>query len=387
MMPIRIRSTNTPNNSTTVLLLFVTSASAAAYSLWKLIQWRARQVAQETLEEATMHEGPLVRTFDDIGLAPALPCFCQQHSLPLIYIHAHTHTHTQIDTANVHQCQQVFAAAIRRAAPCWSLQPAAPAPAAPMDDQVGGRSSHKRPMRATADYILKPLLMMDNNDHRGIREVHLYESVFQQQHPDEDDTATAASGSTTTLLDTTRLQALLRLPFSLPTILVHALDTLAMALLAWHGDPIVRDLEQRIQQARHQRIRQAALLRRLASLLPAYHGVVHVVAEDASSAAQEHLLLHNVVHRFTTPCVMDVKMGQETYVRTLVCMEPCRCTLSLSLTHTHYIYRNRTHHHRKSPGKQPNTLRCKHCLVYALSGCVSSKTSTRTKSTRRLRRR
>lgn len=169
-----------------------------------------------------------------------------------------------------------------------------------MLEQVGGLSADKKPvLTVQPDYVLKPLIM----DHRGIREIHFYEAVFHnmrpQPQPESAGTLAAATKSWSSSTATTRW--------------LDWWDTLAMATAILLQDKVILDTEEELYRARKRLKRELELLRRLGQFLPQYYGVVGQTT-TAELTSEAHLLLHNVVSNFTAPCIMDLKMGQCTFV-------------------------------------------------------------------------
>ena len=127
-----------------------------------------------------------------------------------------------------------------------------------LSSQVGGLSSHKqRMLRSDHGFILKPLRL----DHRGIREVGFYEALKVASLSDRSYSAFVAS--------TTRSR-------------VGNLED-------------AESLE-----------REANLLRGLVPVVPEYFGVV-----EAGSLS--YLVLRDETAPFSKPCIMDVKIGTESY--------------------------------------------------------------------------
>lgn len=252
----------------------------------------------------------------------------------------------QIDIENPEVRERVVSTAIRRASKWMTLSRE---DATPLYGQVGGASVHKRPLLTLEpDYVLKPLL----SDHRGLREVAFYECMaivgststdaykaYRNFVKGNNNFGTAA---TTTITTTSRTitTASTATSSSSPSPsssswsssssqqsswvqrLQDFIDTLAvLGAFAMH-DRIVMALESDLEAARttarNQWRREAELLRKLSNLTPAYYGVwgqeEYEPAEPYGVSAEDaHLLLHNITLNYQRPCVMDLKMGTQTY--------------------------------------------------------------------------
>lgn len=158
-------------------------------------------------------------------------------------------------------------------------------------------------MTLDPDYVLKPLHM----DHRGIRELAFYEALSAAAHTS--DTNVYAE-----------FIAAKRVSIA-PTLV----DVLAFSLAFLLKDPYVLGCEQRILEAWTAVEDEAKLLRRLYRFVPSYFGMVrHEISErsleDSSDVAGPYgiqldfyLLLQDVTVNFRKPCVIDLKMGRQTY--------------------------------------------------------------------------
>jgi hypothetical protein len=179
--------------------------------------------------------------------------------------------------------------------------------ARPMVGQVGGISVHKKPLLTLKpDYVLKPLLA----DHRGIREIAFYEAAR---------TASENPGSKrySAFLSTADRKRTAAGASSLGNHLGELVDTVAMAFAIFVQDQVVIQSEVALREAWRALKREADLLRRLSRFMPTYYGVLgqravsantpHGVTEDA------HLLLQDLTINFSKPCVMDLKMGCQSY--------------------------------------------------------------------------
>ena len=173
-----------------------------------------------------------------------------------------------------------------------------------MVGQIGGVSKHKRPLLALdPDYVLKPLQI----DHRGIRELAFYEALNAAAH-------TSGTKVYAEFISAKRAS-------NAPT----WLDVVAFSLAFLLRDPYVLDCEQRILDAWIAVEEEAKILRRLYRFVPSYFGMVrHEMSEssleDATGVAAPYgiqldfyLLLQDVTVNFRKPCVIDLKMGCQTF--------------------------------------------------------------------------
>eukprot|EP00977_Amphora_coffeiformis_P028985 scaffold38190_cov260-Amphora_coffeaeformis.AAC.2 len=132
----------------------------------------------------------------------------------------------------------------------------------------------------------------------------------------------SGSGTTTTTTTTSSYNSATTQQLSLPQRIQDFIDTLAvLGAFALH-DPVVMALESDLETARaaarNQWRREAELLRKLSNLTPSYYGVwgqeEYEPAEPYGVSAEDaHLLLHNITLNYERPCVMDLKLGTQTY--------------------------------------------------------------------------
>lgn len=174
-----------------------------------------------------------------------------------------------------------------------------------MVGQVGGVSAHKKPLlKLDPDYVLKPLQM----DHRGIREAGFYEllnaTVQKSGIKTYTQFITGSGGESASILDVIFFSAALLL-----------------------GDPYAVACEQRILEVWNVVEKESKLLHRLYQFVPRYFGIVrHENPENAGEVDQVqantspygihedcHILLNDVTINFVRPCVIDIKMGTQTY--------------------------------------------------------------------------
>ena len=236
-----------------------------------------------------------------------------------------------------------------------------------MIGQVGGMSLHKRPLLTLEpDYVMKPV----QTDHRGIREIFLYEAVkvlYKNRSSQQYAALLTGGGGAGTGGHKNQLQlSQIRPQYAFG--IIDVWDTLAMWLAMKMNDPIVAENEKIINKSWKAVKKEVDMLRRLATFMPSYYGVVGQRSplsmphgeEQAHKAAQgerikmaaathengtstiaatsngktlaasidssdvfspshygisleAHLLLTDITANFYKPCVMDLKMGTQTY--------------------------------------------------------------------------
>ena len=164
-----------------------------------------------------------------------------------------------------------------------------------MVGQVGGVSVHKRPLLTLApDYVLKPL----QGDHRGVREAGFYEAIELASRSDGvhlyADMLEGKKSESTDILDFLGMWFAIRLQ-----------------------DRVVTNCEQRIWNSWRTLKREVELLRRLQKFTASYYGILGQVALNNVSpygiSEDAHLLLQDITIHFSKPCVMDLKLGSQTY--------------------------------------------------------------------------
>jgi hypothetical protein len=216
----------------------------------------------------------------------------------------------------------------------------------PMVGQVGGTGCNRRPiLTLRPDYVLKPLLQ----DHRGIREIAFYEAIriiaqalpLHVQHT----YVTFLTGReplqksnrnivTTNIPDSTISYLLSTIASSITTAQTY-LDTLAMAIAIFVQDPVVLQSENALRDAWRSIQREVDVIRRLQKFTAPYYGVLMMkhlhpknkggdMVDPSSSQWKDvddaHLLLQDLTINYSKPCVMDLKMGVQTYVRCVIVM-------------------------------------------------------------------
>jgi hypothetical protein len=245
----------------------VLASSSFVVVTWRLLQWRARKRAKKTVERVKdmVREG-----------APLIDC-----SDPQVR-------------------ERILTTAIRRASNWMSLSEDN---AKPMVGQVGGVSIHKKPLLTLApDYVLKPLLL----DHRGIREIAFYEAIrILSQNPSKTVYANFLTGGKKKQSAVNRFG--------------EVFDTLALALAIFMQDSFVVESEVALKEAWKSVKREIEEIRRLANVTAPYYGVMGQRGVSASPdcplgiSEGAHLLLNDLTINFSKPCVMDLKMGTQTY--------------------------------------------------------------------------
>jgi Inositol polyphosphate kinase len=234
--------------------------------------------------------------------------------------------------------------------------------AIPMVGQVGGASRHKRTVLTLApEYVLKPLLP----DHRGIREISFYEAIeavsknpgttktknFLQsayaaylksanisnsmEQPKQIQASTSSDSQQLQqqqLLQKDRQQSTLSLAAGANRV-GEVMDTLALAFAMLIQDRVVMESEVALKDAWKAIKKEAELLHKMCKFIPPYYGILGQPSEpDGSAGASDscfsvpyspecpygvsqdaHLLLQDLTINYKQPCVMDLKMGTETF--------------------------------------------------------------------------
>lgn len=307
------------------------ASSSVTIAAWRLMQWRARKRAKLAAErvQGMVKPGPLVSGGCCFGNGTSIFCFADL--IPHVL---------QINAKDKVVCENMVNSAIRRASKWISFQLSAE-DGSVMIGQVGGVSMHKRPLLTLEpDYVMKPV----QTDHRGMREIFLYESVkvlhkSRNSHPYASMlTGTSSKSHIQPLQQNGNQSSDLQLVQA--SGLTEMWDTLAMWLAMKTNDPVVAEYERLINKSWKALKKEVDTLRRLATFIPSYYGVVGQRSpmsmpkgeEEAHKAAnnmngdenalnnshfgmslEAHLLLTDVTANFSKPCVMDIKMGSQTY--------------------------------------------------------------------------
>ncbi|CAB9508063.1 hexakisphosphate kinase 3 [Seminavis robusta] len=271
------------------------ASSSLTLATWRLLQWRARKRAKEAAE----------RVQDMVQLGPL------------------------IDTNNKEVCENVVNVAIRRASKWISFQLSAE-DGSVMIGQVGGVSVHKRPLLTLEpDYVMKPV----QRDHRGMREIFLYEAVktLSTNKSSHQYASLLTGGPYKKNQHYNNSQS----PNGIT--ITDLWDTLAIWFAMKMNDRVVEAYEKQMNQSWKVLRKERDTLHRLATFIPAYYGVVGQRSplsipkgeEQAHKASlspdvglnsshfgmslEAHLLLTDITGKFRRPCVMDIKMGTQTY--------------------------------------------------------------------------
>ena len=201
----------------------------------------------------------------------------------------------------------------------------------PLRGQVGGASVHKKPLLTLEpDYVLKPLL----EDHRGVREIAFYEAMaivgsskadgirayrnFVKGSSSSNSSSNRLSSSTSA---TSSISSNSNTQMTVWQRLEDWMDTLAVFGAFFCHDPVVMRLEEELDAAsravKATLRKEAELLRKLSNLTPSYYGVWGQEDYDPSEpygvSEEAHLLLNNITINYVYPCVMDLKLGTQTY--------------------------------------------------------------------------
>jgi hypothetical protein len=190
--------------------------------------------------------------------------------------------------------------------------------AKPMVGQVGGLSVHKKPLLTlTPDYVLKPLL----TDHRGIREIAFYEAIrtISTNKKGKSKNLQQAYSNFLSGSNIINQQEQLNIKKSIKAASAVALlkqmgewfDTFAMALAILVQDKVVIESEEELRQAWRLLKKEVNVLDKLAKFTAPYYGVIG--QNGVSVMDDAHLLLQDLTVNFSQPCVMDLKLGCQTY--------------------------------------------------------------------------
>ena len=196
---------------------------------------------------------------------------------------------------------RILGQAIRRASKWMSLSAEE---AKPMVGQVGGASLHKRPvLTLKPDYVLKPLV----TDHRGIREIAFYEAIRAiSRNPTTQTYSTFLNGKERKKSTVNKCEELI--------------DTFALALAIILHDSVVVESEAALKDAWKMVKREVDAIHKVAKFTAPYYGVIGQRGKTLSGhgpamgvTEDVHLLLQDVTINYSQPCVMDLKMGTQTY--------------------------------------------------------------------------
>ena len=207
-----------------------------------------------------------------------------------------------------------------------------------MVGQVGGLSDHKRPLLTLEpDYVMKPC----HTDQRGLHEIFLYEAVkvLSKNKNSQIYAGLLTGGANKKPRESVEQHNLQQIQANVNGF-TELCDTLAMWLAMKMNDPVVAYHEQRIKKSWRTVKKEIDTLRRLATFIPPYYGVVGqrapmslpqgevqahkdrhaegngigpLTKEHYGISLQAHLLLTDITANFTKPCVLDIKMGTQSY--------------------------------------------------------------------------
>jgi len=247
----------------------IIACSSLAIVVWRVLQWRARKLARTVADRAQrmVQDGPMFG----------------------------------ID--NSHVRNRLINIAIRRAKQWITFQTADDVK--PMLGQLGGISLNKKPiLTLPPDYILKPL----HTDARGFREVGFYEMLKFASQNKELNTALAGVE-----YDDKSSAAL------------HKCDAVALSLAIFMED-------QNVAQAEHKYLsswliinNEVEMLKRLSTFTASYYGVMgqdllknHLDEQNGTIpspaiSSSSYLLLSDETFNFQHPCVIDIKMGRQSF--------------------------------------------------------------------------
>lgn len=260
--------------------LFLVASSSVVLCSFRFLQWRARKRAKDAADRARglLKEGPMINVEDESEDSPRV---------------------------------RILNNALRRASKWLSFRDSNEIK--PFIGQVGGISTKRRPcLRMLPDYVLKAL----HSDHRGYREVAFYEALKLCCQPGlgHKNAAAAMAGE-----DGNTKGSITKNPAVL-----EAVDVLAMWLAIFLHDSSVAASEATLVSSWRESKREIDLLRRLANFTAPYYGVVKHNGEEGTyeatptSPASEigcdsYLLLHDLTSNYSKPCVIDIKVGTQTY--------------------------------------------------------------------------
>mmetsp|Transcript_2086 Transcript_2086/g.2957 ORF Transcript_2086/g.2957 Transcript_2086/m.2957 type:complete len:443 (+) Transcript_2086:101-1429(+) len=258
------------NRHTYVLL----ASSSVAVVVFEVLRWRARLRAQIAADRAKrlVEDGPLINTSD-------------------------------LDVQ-----KRILSKGTRRAEKWMSYLN--PEDATPMKGQVGGISFGKRQvLTLKPDYVLKPI----RADSRGVREVAFYEALGLATKSGH------ARGSSNFIAWGAEQKGENR---NLDTkyAMIENTDAIAMWMAIFVQDEIVAKLEKSVMTSRRSLRKEMEILHRLSNYTPSYYGIVgqryienHEDGQLENFLSSSYLLLSDATVNFVKPCVMDLKMGQQTF--------------------------------------------------------------------------
>ena len=241
----------------------------------QLLQWRARARAKQVASRAQslVGDGPLLN----------------------------------VTTTNPNMRDMVLQSAMKRASK-WMAFQLDQSTITHMVGQLGGRDVTKAPiLKLEPDFILKPVQI---KEYRGLREIAFYEAIESASH-----------GSAAKVIHSDHSESVTP-PSSW---WLEYCDMLAMTIAILLRDSVVAGYETTLLASWKTKERESELLRRLSLFTTSYYGVVqnirplddctheHADGTVGHSSPRHHILLHDVTSSFRRPCVMDLKMGTQTY--------------------------------------------------------------------------
>jgi Inositol polyphosphate kinase len=257
------------------LYVLLASSTLATLVSLQLLQWRARARAKQVASraESLVGDGPLL----------------------------------DVTTTNPNMRDMVIQSAMKRASK-WMAFQLEKSNITGMVGQLGGRDVTKAPiLKLEPDYILKPV---QTKEFRGLREIAFYEAIESASH------GTAAKVMHSDHSESVAPPSSWWLEYC---------DILAMTIAILLRDSVVAGYETALLTSWKAKERETDLLRRLSLFTASYYGVVQNIRipddctqQDADDTVghpspRHHILLHDVTSSFCRPCVMDLKMGTQTY--------------------------------------------------------------------------
>jgi len=244
----------------------------------------------------------------------SLCCFIVLRSSEIIFFN-----HSKIDYNDPVVRERILVTAMKRASKWMELSKDE---AKPMVGQVGGKSSQKKPLLTLQpDYVLKPLI----TDHRGIREIAFYEAlktVSSKSKSADKSYHAFLIGKQPSSKNKSFLpqppQPLQSTSYRTRSLAGEYFDTFAMALAIFLQDEVVLESEAALRKAWRGIKRETEILAKLTKFTAPYYGVMGQTRVDPAMplgvTEDAHLLLQDLTINFKKPCVMDLKMGIQTYV-------------------------------------------------------------------------
>mmetsp|Transcript_27261 Transcript_27261/g.39068 ORF Transcript_27261/g.39068 Transcript_27261/m.39068 type:complete len:344 (+) Transcript_27261:2-1033(+) len=175
--------------------------------------------------------------------------------------------------------------------------------------QVGG-FSHPPVLKMEPNFILKPL----HSNNRGLRELAFYEAIrtcCSSSFRIDNEVANYLESMRINTIeeDTTENVGMF------PTIgRNHAITSWGILdkLVLWIAttlipDPCLLDAENSLLLSRNILQKEVQMLRQLSHFVPSYHGL------SPTAQGGDYIVLRDLTAHYTNPCVLDLKMGVQTY--------------------------------------------------------------------------